>query len=298
MIERTPILNIVSQVVLFLSMLVMLLPIFVALIASTHNLRDVNTVPMPLWPGDQMVENWSHAWGKGGFGTKIFNSFVMAVGVTVGKLAFASITAFSVVYFRYKLRMLFFWAIFITLMLPLEVRIVPTYAVAADALRPFREIFSVFGLEVGIPKWNLLNTYPGLILPLVATATGTFLFRQFFLTIPDELVEAAKLDGAGPIRFFFDILLPLSRTTIAALSTILFVYAWNEYLWPLLIITDQANYGVATLELSRMVPGPAFGEPPVWNVAMAGTLMIMLPPLIVVAFMQRWFVRGLIATEK
>ncbi|MFN8828921.1 MAG: sn-glycerol-3-phosphate ABC transporter permease UgpE [Labrys sp. (in: a-proteobacteria)] len=298
LVERTPLLNLATHAILIVGLVVLLMPLWIVFVASTHDFVTVNRIPMPLLPGDHLVENWVAAWNKGDFAAKLTNSLIMATGVTVGKIAIAALTAFAIVYFRFPFRMLVFWIIFITLMLPLEVRIVPTYAVAADALRPFREVFSVFGLQVGLPQWNLLNSYTGLILPLVATATGTFLYRQFFLTIPDELVEAAKMDGAGPIRFFIDVLLPLSKTTMAALATILFVYAWNEFLWPLLIITDHATYGVATVELSRLVPGPLFGEPPIWNIAMAGTLIVMIPPLIVVILLQRWFVRGLVASDK
>jgi sn-glycerol 3-phosphate transport system permease protein len=213
-------------------------------------------------------------------------------------------SAFAIVYFRFPLRIFFFWLIFITLMLPLEVRIVPTYAVAANVLGPYQTILDLTGISWLVEqatgyrialKWGLLNTYTGLILPLIATATGTFLYRQFFLTIPDEMVEAAKMDGAGALRFFKDILVPLSRTNMAALGTIMFVWAWNQYLWPLLVTTDS-SHGTAVMELKELIPG-AFGIPD-WNVAMAGTLVIMLPPLVVVILMQRWFVRGLIATEK
>ena len=191
-----------------------------------------------------------------------------------------------------------FWLIFITLMLPLEVRIVPTYAVAADVLRPFQSIVDFAGLQINLPEWNLLNSYSGLILPLVATATGTFLYRQFFLTVPDELTEAAKMDGSGPIRFFFEILLPLSRANMAALATIMFVWSWNQYLWPLLIITDHEHYATATMQLQKIVPGPLFGDPPIWNVAMAANLIVLAPPVLVTILLQRWFVRGLISTEK
>lgn len=298
MVERTRGLDLLTHIVLVFGLLVLIMPIWIIFVASTHDLPTVNRVPMPLLPGSHMIENWSTAWTKGDFAMKILNSLIMAIGVTVGKLILAAMTAFAIVFFRFPFRMLAFWLIFVTLMLPLEVRIVPTYAVAADAFKPFRELFSVFGIAIGLPQWNLLNSYTGLILPLVATATGTFLYRQFFLTIPDELVEAARMDGAGPIRFFFDVLLPLSKTTMAALATILFVYAWNEYLWPLLVITDHANFGVATVGLSRLVPGPLFGDPPIWNVAMAGTLIVMIPPLLVVIVLQRWFVRGLVASDK
>jgi sn-glycerol 3-phosphate transport system permease protein len=197
-----------------------------------------------------------------------------------------------------------FWIIFITLMLPLEVRIVPTYSIAANALQPFQTILDVTGISwlvaqiTGIQiklEWGLLNSYPGLVLPLVATATGTFLYRQFYLTVPDELAEASKMDGSGPVRFFWDILLPLSRPNMIALFTIMFVWAWNQYLWPLLITTDP-NFGIAVTQLKTLIPSE-FGLPD-WNVAMAGTLIIMSPPLILVILMQRWFVRGLISTEK
>ena len=191
----------------------------------------------------------------------------------------------------------------------LEVRIVPTYAVAANALTPFQAILdwtgiswliaTLSGVEVAL-EWNLLNSYTGLILPLVATATGTFLYRQFFLTIPDELVEAARMDGAGPLRFLWDVLIPLSKTNIAALATIMFVYAWNQYLWPLLVVTDRANYGMVVVQLSDLVPDQLTtgGGTPTWHLAMAATLVVMLPPIAIVILMQRWFVRGLINTDK
>jgi sn-glycerol 3-phosphate transport system permease protein len=297
MIERTPILDAVTHALMLLGLVLAALPIVVVFVASTHDLATVNRVPMPLWPGDHMAENYARVWDKSRFGEKMLNSLIVATGVTVGKITIAAFSAFSIVYFRYRLRMVFFWLIFITLMLPLEVRIVPTYAVAADALQPFRVIAGGFGLELGIPQINLLNSYAGLILPLVATATGTFLYRQFFLTVPDELAEAAKMDGAGPMRFFIDVLIPLSRANMAALATIMFVYAWNQYLWPLLITTDQ-KMATATMQLQKLVPGPLFGQPPLWNEAMAATLMVMAPPLLVVVFMQGWFVKGLVASDK
>jgi sn-glycerol 3-phosphate transport system permease protein len=201
--------------------------------------------------------------------------------------------------------MVCFWMIFITLMLPLEVRIVPTYAIAANALLPFQVVLDTLGItglveavssvRIGL-EWNLLNSYTGLILPLVATATGTFLYRQFFMTIPDELIEASKMDGASPIRFFFDVLLPLSRTNMLALATIMFVSSWNQYLWPLLITTDRTNYGTVVMQLKALIPTQ--NGTPDWNVTMAGALIIMLPPLLIVALMQRWFVRGLITRDK
>lgn len=297
MIERTPILNFVTHAILLSGLVILLLPIFIVLIATTHDLPTVNTVPMPLWPGSHMLENWSAAWTKGDFARALVNSLVVAVGVTVGKITIAALSAFSIVYFRYPGRTVLFWLIFITLMLPLEVRIVPTYAVAADALRPIKALFSLGNIDIGLPEWNLLNSYTGLILPLIATATGTFLYRQFFLTVPEELCESAKMDGAGPLRFFWDILIPLSATNMAALAVIMFVYAWNQFLWPLLVV-NKPHMMTATVQLDRIVPGPLFDQPPIWNEAMAATLIVMIPPLIVVIMLQRWFIRGLIQSDK
>jgi sn-glycerol 3-phosphate transport system permease protein len=304
MVERTPFLDVVTQVLLLLALLAALAPFAIVAIAATHDLRTVNQVPMPLVPGHDLAKNVTEAWLRADLGRKIVNSIFFAGGVALGKVVIAGLSAFSLVFFRYRGRFLLFWLIFITLMLPLEVRIVPTYAVAANALSPYQTLLDLTGISWLFEKatshritlhWGLLNTYTGLILPLVATATGTFLYRQFFRTIPDELVEAAKMDGAGALRFLKDILVPLSKTNMAALGTIMFVWAWNQYLWPLLVTTDAAH-GTAVMELKELIPG-SFGIPD-WNVAMAGTLVIMLPPLVVVVLMQRWFVRGLIATEK
>ncbi|MDQ0468972.1 ABC transporter permease subunit [Labrys wisconsinensis] len=304
MVERTPIFDAICQIVLFLGLIVAVLPFLIVVIAATHDIPTVNMVPMPLIPGHDFLANIQEAWTRAHLGQKIFNSIVFAAAVGAGKVVLASMAAFSIVYFRFPGRWLIFWAIFITLMLPLEVRIVPTYAVAANALQPFQAILDITGLSALIAKvsgievklqWGLLNSYTGLVLPLVATATGTFLYRQFFLTIPDEICEAAKMDGSGPVRFFLDVLLPLSKSTMIALFTIMFVWAWNQYLWPLLATTDPA-YGTAVTELKELIPSN-YGVPD-WNVAMAGTLIVMLPPLILVIVMQRWFVRGLIATEK
>ncbi len=304
MVERTPILNLFTQAILFLALLAALAPFAIVAIAATHDLRTVNQVPMPLTPGHDFLKNLAEAWVRADLGHKLVNSVVFAGGVALGKVTIAALSAFSLVFFRYRGRVVIFWLVFITLMLPLEVRIVPTYAVAANALSPYQSIFDVTGITSLVEsltgyrialQWGLLNTYTGLILPLIATATGTFLYRQFFMTIPNELVEAAKVDGAGPIVFLRAILIPLSTTNIAALATIMFVWAWNQYLWPLLVTTDS-SHGTAVMELRELIPD-AFGIPD-WNVAMAGTLIIMLPPLAVVILMQRWFVRGLIATEK
>ena len=205
----------------------------------------------------------------------MLNSLIMALGIALGKIAISVLSAFAIVYFRFPFRMLCFWTIFLTLMLPVEVRIIPTFEVVANL--------------------GMLNSYPGLVVPLIASATATFLFRQFFMTVPDELTEAARIDGAGPLKFFWDILLPLSRTNLAALFVILFIYGWNQYLWPLLITTDESMYTVV-MGIKRMVE--VTDAQPHWHLVMAVTMLAMLPPVAVVLLMQRWFVKGLIETEK
>jgi sn-glycerol 3-phosphate transport system permease protein len=304
MVERRPWLDVFTHALLLLSALALLLPVWLALVAATHDLAHVNRVPINWLPGPYLADNLSEAWRRGGFATRFTTSLIVAVGVTVGKIVLAMLAAFAIVFFQWRAKVVVFWIIFLTLMLPLEVRIVPTYAVAANALAPFQAILDVTGLTTVIAavtgvrvslQWKMLNSYAGLILPLVATATGTFLYRQFFLTIPEELVEAAKMDGAGPLRFLRDVLISLSRTTMAALATILFVDAWNQYLWPLLVTTEPERATVI-VQLSRLVP---LGDSvPEWNVVMAGALLVTLPPLAVVVLMQRWFVRGLVQTEK
>lgn len=304
MIERTPILNFFTHLILFIGFVVAVGPLAIVAIAASHNLADVNKVPMSLVPGSDFWANMQTAWTTANLGPKLLNSFIFAGGVAIGKVFISAITAFSLVYFRYPGRHFIFWLIFITLMLPLEVRIVPTYAVAANVLSPFQGLLDIAGVTWLIQKLTgieislnlgLLNSYPGLILPSIATATGTFLYRQFFLTIPDELTEAARMDGAGALRFFIDVLIPLSRTNMAALGTIMFLWAWNQYLWPLLVTTDPA-YMTAVIELKSLIPN--VGGLPEWHIAMAGTLIVMIPPLAIVVLMQRWVVRGVIATEK
>ncbi len=304
MIERTPILNFFTHLILFIGFVVAVGPLAIVAIAASHNLADVNKVPMSLIPGSDFWVNMQTAWTTANLGPKLLNSFIFAGGVAIGKVFISAITAFSLVYFRYPGRHFIFWLIFITLMLPLEVRIVPTYAVAANVLSPFQGLLDITGVTWLIQKLTgieislnlgLLNSYPGLILPSIATATGTFLYRQFFLTIPDELTEAARMDGAGALRFFIDVLIPLSRTNMAALGTIMFLWAWNQYLWPLLVTTDPA-YMTAVIELKSLIPN--VGGLPEWHIAMAGTLIVMIPPLAIVVLMQRWVVRGVIATEK
>lgn len=308
MIERPPLLNILTHAILLAGLLLLLLPLYLVFVAASHSLDEILTVPPSFLPGDQLLVNLAAAWEKGHLGQRFVTTFVVALGVMTGKIVLSCITAFGIVFFDHRLKMPIFWAIFITLMLPLEVRIVPTYAVAANAFLPYQTLLDLTGITWAIQavsgvqvhlEWNLLNSYAGLILPLVATATGTFLYRQFFLTIPEELVEAAKMDGSGPLRFLWDVLIPLSRTNIAALATIMFVYAWNQYLWPLLVVTDQ-SFSMIAVELGRLVPkfSATGGEVPKWHIAMAGTLIVMVPPILVVIVMQRWFVRGLINTDK
>ena len=202
-------------------------------------------------------------------------SLVSALVITFGKIAISLLSAFAIVYFRFPFKNFFFWAIFITLMLPVEVRIGPTYKVVSDL--------------------GMLNTYAGLTIPLIASATATFLFRQFFMSVPDELVEAARMDGASPMRFFWDVLLPLTKTSIAALFVIQFIYGWNQYLWPLLATTTEDMYPVVVGIKMKIEGSDSQNE---WNVVMATALLAMLPPALVVVLMQKWFVKGLVDTEK
>lgn len=305
MIERSRLFDAVSYLAMLFGLVIIVTPFWIVLVGASFSLPEVSQVPMRLWPSSHLLENLNTAWTRADLGPKLVNTLIVASAVTVGKITIAAFTAFSIVFFNYRSRMLVFWLIFVTLMLPLEVRIVPTYSIAANALQPFQTtldflgvtnlIEAISGIRIAM-NWNLLNSYSGLILPLIATATGTFLYRQFFMTIPDELVEASKMDGSGPMRFFFDVLIPLSRTNMLALATIMFVSSWNQYLWPLLVTTDRPNYGTVMMELKSLIP--AQNGMPEWNVTMAGALIVMLPPLLIVAFMQRWFVRGLIAKDK
>ena len=281
MVENRPWLVYFTHAALVLGLIVISFPIYIAFVASTHQVDDLIATVQP-WFGGELIENYltvlrSGKETAGGVpvGTMMVNSLVMALGITVGKIAISIISAYAIVYFRFPLRMFFFWIIFLTLMLPVEVRILPTYKVVADL--------------------GLLNTYTGLTLPLIASATATFLFRQFFLTVPDELAEAARVDGAGPIRFFLTILLPLSRTNIAALSVILFIYGWNQYLWPLLI-TTETDMTTIVMGIQRMLF--VADAVPEWNLTMATAILAMLPPVVVVLVMQRQFVKGLVETEK
>ncbi len=306
MVEKTPLLDTFTYIFLIIGILIVGFPILYSLIAATLPLADVSQVPMPLIPGDQFMVNMTEAWTRGNLGNQIFNSFIMATGITFGKIAVSIIGAFSIVYFDYRLRVVAFASVFCTLMLPVEVRIMPTYEVAANVLGPAQATWDFLHLNSLVSwftgndfalqlNWSLLDSYTGLILPLIASATCTFLFRQFFLTVPEELCEAAKMDGASPMTFFLKILLPLSKTNIAALIVIEFVYGYNQYLWPLLITTNP-DMTTAVIGLKDLIPQA--DDLPEWNVALGGALMVMLPPVLVVLSMQRWFVKGLIEREK
>ena len=306
MVEKTPILDTFTYIFLILGILIVGFPIIYAIIAATLSIEDVSRVPMPLIPGDQFWVNMQTAWDKGDLGTQLINSFIMASGITIGKIIVSMLGAFSIVYFDYRFRTVAFITVFCTLMLPVEVRILPTYEMAANVFGPLNSLWAALHLD-GVAGWiaghevevnldfSLLDSYQGLILPLVASATCTFLFRQIFLTIPEELCEAAKMDGASPMIFFRKILLPLSKTNIAALVVIEFVYGWNQYLWPLLITTNPKMM-TAVIGLKNLIPQA--DDLPYWNVALAGALIVMLPPILVVLMMQRWFVKGLVDTEK
>jgi len=285
MVERRPHLTVISHVVLVLGVLVIAFPVYVTFIASTQTAEQiVQRVPMSLGLGDNFVETYRLALfgGKNSIGSRVapvwpmmWISLVSALVIAIGKIVISLLSAFAIVYFRFPLRGLVFWMIFVTLMLPVEVRIFPTYQVISDL--------------------GMLNSYAGLTVPLIASATATFLFRQFFLTVPDELVEAARIDGAGPMRFFKDVLVPLSATSIAALFVIQFIYGWNQYLWPLLVTTDESMYPIV-MGIKRMfVGGDAANE---WNIIMATAILAMIPPALVVLLMQKWFVKGLVDTEK
>ncbi len=306
MVERTPILDMLTYVFLMLGICIVCFPIFYTFVAASLPLEEVSKVPMPLVPGNQFWINIQEAWERGNLGRQLLNSFVMASGITIGKIVVSMLGAFSIVYFNYRFRKVAFATVFCTLMLPVEVRILPTYEIAANLFGPLQWLIDTLHLgsiiqwwvgndfEISL-EWSLLDSYTGLILPLVASATCTFLFRQFFLTVPEELCEAAKLDGASAMKFFHRILLPLSKTNIAALVVIEFVYGWNQYLWPLLITTDP-DMTTAVIGLQNLIP--QIDDVPYWNVALAGALLVMLPPILVVLLMQRWFVQGLVEREK
>ncbi len=283
MIERRPLLSFSSHVIMVIGIIAVALPVWITFVAATHTTERMLVSPLPLLPGTHFWENlkmvlFTHEFlgtTRAPVWLSMTNSLIMALSIAIGKIVISLLSAFAIVYFRFPGRMLFFWMIFITLMLPVEVRILPTFEVVANL--------------------GMLDSYWGLTIPLIASATATFMFRQAFLIVPDELLEAARLDGAGPLKFFWDILLPLSRTNIAALFVILFTFGWNQYLWPLLIITKTEMHTVVMsikqmLEVAEAVPQ--------WNIIMMTSLVAMLPPILVVVLMQRLFVKGLVESEK
>jgi len=282
MVEKKSFSFFLNHFIILTGILIIVFPLWLTFVAASHDVERLFQAPIPLLPGNQFFTNLKTAIFQGvgnakeqSVGIMLFNSFAMAIMIASGKITISIISAFAIVYFQFRFRMFFFWMIFITLMLPVEVRILPTYEVVANL--------------------GMLNSYPGLSIPLIASATATFMFRQVFLTIPDELLEAARMDGAGPLRFFKDILLPLSRTNIAALFVILFIYGWNQYLWPLLITTDKDMYTIV-MGIKQMLE--AVEESPEWHLIMMTTLLAQLPPVIVVISMQKLFVKGLTETEK
>ncbi len=284
MVQKNPILDFFSHLILIIGVVVVFFPIYVTFIGSTQTATQIMTSnPISLMPGSNFIESYRLALfgGKteagasiGAAGPMMLISLSSALIIAIGKIAISLLSAFAIVYFRFPAKNLVFWMVFVTLMLPVEVRIGPTYEVVASL--------------------GMLNTMQGLTVPLIASATATFLFRQFFLTVPDELVEAARMDGAGPMRFFKDVLLPLSKTSMAALFVIQFIYGWNQYLWPLLVTTDERMYPIV-MGIKRLIFGEVYVE---WNVVMATAILAMLPPAIVVILMQKWFVKGLVDTEK
>ena len=284
MIERRSALTVVSHLVLIIGVMLVAFPVYLTFIASTQTAEQITqSNPMSLLPGGNMIETYKMALfgGKNSVGSKIIPvapmmwvSLITALTIALGKIAISLLSAFAIVYFRFPFRNVVFWMIFVTLMLPVEVRILPTYQIVSDL--------------------GMLNTYAGLTIPLIASATATFLFRQFFMSVPDELVEAARMDGASPMQFFKDVLLPLSKTSIAALFVIQFIYGWNQYLWPLLVTTDESMYPIV-MGIKRLIFGEVYIE---WNVVMATSILAMLPPALVVVLMQKWFVKGLVDTEK
>lgn len=283
MVERHPFLDLISHALLVLGVMVIVFPIYLALVGSTHSAQDMAQSPIPIWFGQDAWLNYSTILlGEGPGVTSqvpvarmMWVSLVTALSIAFGKIVISLLSAFAIVYFNFPFRKAVFWGIFITLMLPVEVRIVPTYQVVAD--------------------FGMINSFAGLTIPLIASATATFLFRQFFLTVPDELAEAAKMDGASPMQFFWNVLLPLSRTSIAALFVIQFIYGWNQYLWPLLMSTEERMYPIV-MGIRSMTAGA--DSQVQWNLVMATAILAMLPPALVVVLMQKWFVKGLVDTEK
>jgi sn-glycerol 3-phosphate transport system permease protein len=283
MVEKRGTQGILAHVIMVIGVFIVAFPLYLAFVASTHTAQEIVQAPMPLLPGSNIVDSYkgalfgreTSAGSNAPVAHMMWVSFVTAMTIAIGKIAISLLSAFAIVYFKFPFRKTVFWMIFVTLMLPVEVRILPTYKVMVDL--------------------RLIDTYAGLILPLIASATATLLFRQFFMTVPNELLEAARVDGAGPWRFFKDILLPLSATNIAALFVILFIYGWTQYLWPLLV-TNSNSMNTIVIALRKMISFADADTP--WNLVMVTAVLAILPPILVVVLMQRWFVKGLVESEK
>lgn len=281
MVERSPVLTFFTHFSLVIGVLIFIFPIYVVFVASSVSLMEILRVPMAIVPGGQFFGNYYTALTQGiadigvSSGVMLANSTIMALGVSIGKIVISMFAAFAFVFFRFPGRQLFFWAIFVTLMLPVQVRILPTYEVVANL--------------------GMLNSYAGLILPIIPSATATFLFRQYFMSIPREMPDSAKVDGASPMQFFWAILVPVSKTTFAALFVILFIFGWNQYLWPLLV-TTQEQYYTLLIGINRML---AVGDQQAqWHIIMASTILAMVPPVFVVMSMRGMFMRGMTEQEK
>ena len=268
-----------AHAILALGVVLFAFPVWLVFAGSTQDSDAITRGEISLLPDPSALGVYTRVLASRTGGSEpvwhmLLVSFGMAMAIAVGKIVISILSAYAVVFFRFPGRQIAFWLIFVTLMLPVEVRIIPTYAVMAD--------------------FGLINSFTGLWVPLIASATATLLFRQVFVAIPDELVEAARMDGAGPLRFLRDIVLPVSATNIAALFVILFVYGWNQYLWPLLVATDP-KLDTIVIGLVKLIGVENQTD---WNAVMATAVLALLPPVIVVVLMQRWFVAGLTEGEK
>lgn len=273
-----------DHAILIVGALFMLVPVLLAFFTSTHDPVTIHREGLQFAPGDHMVETYRKVMFEGtGFTGEVHgvsmmvNSLILGLGFAIGKIVISMLAAYAIVYFRFPFATLAFWAIFTTLLLPLEVRILPSYEI--------------------IHSMGLTNTYTGLIVPLIASATGTFFFRQFYKSVPDELLEAARIDGAGPWKFFIDILVPLSRTMIAAIFIIMFVFGWNQYLWPTLITTDESFFTLVR-GIKQILNVWVGANVPEYAEAMAMAILAMIPPILVVVIFQRWFIKGLTESDK
>jgi sn-glycerol 3-phosphate transport system permease protein len=274
-----------THLILIAGMLFMTLPVWIVLMSSTHTAEKLFSEGLQFLPGGHFFDTYNEVLFKEGGVMKsvtaakmLLNSTILGLGFAIGKIIISIMAAYAIVYFRFRLATPLFWVIFLTLLLPLEVRIIPSYVVVADL--------------------GLLNTYTGLILPLIASATGTFFFRQFFKSIPEEILEAAQLDNAGPVRFLIDILIPLSKTMVAAIFIIMFVVGWNQYLWPILMTTEESLYTVVIGIKQIYQVLSEGGALPQFQKAFALTFLAVLPPVLVVVIFQNWFVKGLVESEK